>query len=490
MLHNILLSADLSTEITKQGKFVNVVLAAGEITARIRMMDDSTLETKLVSGMAFPVLQGYKSVSFVSDVDQQTKIWLGDLPLTYSPLDSKLVGSSAVSSISGQVFSGENSLLLPAKVGRNKVTISPSKDIFLGGVGLSPESAIKIMANTIFSLNTQGAVYAYEDSGNYKKTYTASFNESDLVLSKDLTTTNPFQTIAKNNSGTEFLCTEASSTTLFRMALDDLSLLGTVAIGRSVVGYYNVVQDGYLYMSTANGVEGYLTAVDLTDYTVSHTLIDPLKSFERFDFYGSKKVFVDRSNAAPYSVYFDAGAGEGIVSVSGITGVSGYCYAAIITNTGKIIASFLNNFAVSTDNGATWSVSLTPGTSLGEKQMTVDRKTGNIFFLSSTSVLYRSTDDGVSWGVMPISLNIAQAVISNQGTIVATGYNLFVSMDSGGSWIEADSTGVAPSIRGAVVGKGEIFTVKKSGAVRTVSAFTGDVVEVGGLPVAIMQEVN
>ena len=67
MLENILINAGLHTEIAKQGKFISVVLAAGTVRARIRKVGGQVLATNLVSGMAFPVPEGFESVAFRSD---------------------------------------------------------------------------------------------------------------------------------------------------------------------------------------------------------------------------------------------------------------------------------------------------------------------------------------------------------------------------------------------------------------------------------------
>jgi hypothetical protein len=177
MLHNILLNAGLYTEIAKQGKFINVILAAGEVTARIRLLDDSMLETGVVSGMAFPIPQGYKSISFLSDVSQQTQIWLGNIPLTYSPIDAKVVGSNSVSSTVASAFFGSASQVLPAKVGRGKVVMSALHDFYVGGVGLVPDSAIPVKAGETFEVNTQGAIYAYTDNVAHSKVSKIDFDE-------------------------------------------------------------------------------------------------------------------------------------------------------------------------------------------------------------------------------------------------------------------------------------------------------------------------
>ena len=146
MLHNILLQAGIQTEIAKKGKFINVVLAAGEITARIRHIDGGVLETKLISGMAFPVPEGFASVGLTSDVSQQTKVWLGDMPLTYSPSESVVVGSRALSSHGVELYHNQITEILPARNGRGKITLQADKEFHLAGAGGTLNNAIKIPA--------------------------------------------------------------------------------------------------------------------------------------------------------------------------------------------------------------------------------------------------------------------------------------------------------------------------------------------------------
>ena len=89
---------------------------------------------------------------------------MGDLPLTYSPLESKTVGSSSLVSSVAKTYFGEIAPLLPAQSGRGKVTIYPQSDIFIGGSGLSKTNAIKILGGQKFEISTQGEVNAEIDT--------------------------------------------------------------------------------------------------------------------------------------------------------------------------------------------------------------------------------------------------------------------------------------------------------------------------------------
>jgi hypothetical protein len=167
MLHNILLKAGVQTEVAKKGKFINVVLAGGEITARIRYESGGVFETKLVSGMSFPVNEGFVSVGFESSVSQQTKIWLGNIPLNYTPLEIKTVGSGALESRGVKTYQGQITELLPATIGRGKITLSALDDFFVGGEGINENNAIKVAAGSIFQMNTQARVLAFTDNPSY-----------------------------------------------------------------------------------------------------------------------------------------------------------------------------------------------------------------------------------------------------------------------------------------------------------------------------------
>mgnify|MGYP003111191479 CR=1 FL=1 len=181
MLHNILLKAGEWNPIAKQGKFINVVLAAGDISARITKLNNQTFETKLVSGMAFPIPDGFQSVAFLSEVSQQTKVWLGDLPLTYSPQESRIVGSSAIESKTVKLYSDKVTEILPAANGRSKSFISGLGDIKVGGVDVDSRKGIPVASGERFEIETQGAIYGFADSDNYPYIFYADLSNDAVV---------------------------------------------------------------------------------------------------------------------------------------------------------------------------------------------------------------------------------------------------------------------------------------------------------------------
>jgi hypothetical protein len=171
MLRNILINAGRFTGIATAGNHVNVVLAAGEIEIRAELENGRTYSTPAVQGMAIE-LPRFKNIQVSGKTSQQTKIWVGEIPLSYSPDSARQVGSNALLSSVGYVYSGYPHELLPAEVGRNKITLTPAQDIFIGGSNLSEKNGVLLPAGQTFTMATQGAVFALENSGNYKPYFT------------------------------------------------------------------------------------------------------------------------------------------------------------------------------------------------------------------------------------------------------------------------------------------------------------------------------
>lgn len=147
--------------ISERGSNVHLILAAGDIRVRITKDNEQIEETLMVEGMSFVVKEGYKQVAIISDVAQVIKIWLGYLPLQYSPLELKTVGASSLTQQSNSLFFGKVTELLPAALGRGKVTFQANKQFNIGGVGSTLNNTITVPAGEKFSISTQSAIYGH-----------------------------------------------------------------------------------------------------------------------------------------------------------------------------------------------------------------------------------------------------------------------------------------------------------------------------------------
>lgn len=172
MLHTLGLKQGQWEPINGEARHINIVLAAGVIDVRVKKRGSSAYATEMVGGMALE-LPVFDSVEIRSDTDQVVKVWVSELPLNYSPDSTRELGANALRSSVGYVYSGYPYELLPAEVGRNRITLTPSQDIYIGGTNVSPKNGVLLPAGKTFTMATQGAVWALEQSGNFEPYFTA-----------------------------------------------------------------------------------------------------------------------------------------------------------------------------------------------------------------------------------------------------------------------------------------------------------------------------
>lgn len=476
MLQNILLKAGEWNSIAKQGKFINVVLAAGDISARITKLNNQTFETKLVSGMAFPIPDGFQSVAFLSDVSQQTKVWLGDLPLTYSPIESKTVGSSTLNSTVKEAYSGQANILLPAKMGRNKITISPEKPIKVGGVGVTTSSGIKIAAGEVFSLQTQGAVYAIEDSGGYPMRYTATLTDGDIAvpLSAGPSLKNG---LAVSPDGKTLFSVSSGGTSVYMYDAETMESKGSVAGFGTVVGYaVTVIGDDIVWSATGSGAPWYtLNMITLEHgYEVVNSVTN--SRAEHSAARGGTRFCVDGF----FNAMVDVGGGW---TTNVITGAFGNIYGCDIDVNGDLYAVTQTQLCKSIDDGVTWQITPLPKNSTGEHALSIDESDGKMY-LVTTSGLYSSIDGGATFAIEVGGAGM-NAVEASFGTVVVTNSNHINFKFGDGEWVSYVK--YLQQVRGLCIGKGRVFVgTSNSGML----VFSGEPVAVGGLKVAVMEEVN
>lgn len=180
MLFDLKLSDGFWNQINREARHINIVLAAGEIQVRFVSKKGANYQTKMVQGMALE-LPKFDRVEIKGETDQQIKVWVSDVPLSYSPDSSRQVGSNALRSSVGYVYSGYPHALLPAEIGRNKITLTPQQDIYIGGTNLNTKNGVLLKAGQVFSMATQGAVYALETTGNFQPYFTALVPPSEIL---------------------------------------------------------------------------------------------------------------------------------------------------------------------------------------------------------------------------------------------------------------------------------------------------------------------
>jgi len=491
MLHNILLKAGEYTEIAKQGKFLNVVLAAGEITARIRMNDLSTFETKLVSGMAFPVPQGFQSVAFFSDTSQQTKIWLGNLPLTYAPMESKVVGSSALQSRKEKTFFNKPTITVESASGRGKIILQAEKDFFVGGAGMSISNSVKVKSGDLFSLNTQGAIYTY--SGD---------DEDKEVLTSDILPLN-------NSSAVDFGAAQVHAP-LYNHITDEVIFFSGGVVSR--------IDRGLLSSSIVivTGLESNTTTPNQRPFIDNDNLV--LFGFKSGDFCKSVISLVDYSLeivplvvSAPFTIFQTVfNHGDEFLVLDGLATKKIYKGNLDGASTVEVINSPLtaskngflladggvcvvdNDYArlhVTHDNGVTWVIRLLPGgITYGHWLVCCDAVRGYILYAKdSVSGFYLSKDNALSWEYISIvsgkslySLYCVDGVVfcGLGGGVAVYDVDTLSSEEIGDL---GNVLGFTPSSAGLAFADGGAGTLLE---------FSGVQKTVGGMGISILEEIN
>ena len=497
MLKTITLQAkQWSMPLTSVGHHINVVLAAGTIKCLLRQGDDS-FQTDLVSGMAFRTDEQYSQVQFYSETAQVIKVWVGQLPLNYSPLEAKFVGASSLKSSSGIIGYGSPSILAPATAGRGKVTISAKENIYVGGIGVTPKTAVLVPANTPFTLSTQGAVYGYTDNPDNVTTTVVTANNVDAFEYQDKKLNPDFAVI------------------FYSQAVDKYYTISGAGIQERSIVDYSVVKTTPV-MSTGSPTETINTACpsyvefdnkfyflrskgDLTDLIT----FDPVKqvvSEVRLMNVGGDIIDYKLDGARNKLVMLINVLGTvkcyvgDLLSLTekAIPVLSQYGTRAILALDDKLILYGYDHYAISNNNGDSWEPKQPLSFNVSSwGGIYLDKTTGYIFG-SAQYQLYRS-QDGISWQhIFSFAGNKYQWYVGG-GQIYAIGEQKMLFSNNSGEKVEELNlstwyTGNNNNTRDIFpCSNGALFIYNPSeGLLR----FGGDVVTSGGTEVALLEEVN
>jgi hypothetical protein len=423
MLFNIKLTAGRFTEVAKQGRHINLVLAAGELTVRALTSEGQIMETQMIAGMSFPFQSDYSKVAFSSDSDQQVKVWLAMFPLTYSPDTSREVGSSSVQSTYAEAYSGAPQLLLPASVGRNKVTVSPSADILIGGVNLDTKNGIPIATGQVFELKTQGAVYALETSGAYPPTIAVEATQADFE--------NP--TIIAKPAGTKIIVADGAAGEYWLHDGVLSSALGKfnrynatthAALGSFLSPIPNAFEgsifslgDGFQYLHTFSDLShtDWVT-VDPVAHTYSAELVGNYGGYSFSAAFGDKRAALHAQTRTLYvSNAGGAFAAGAVVVPSGAETIEGFD----MDSSGNIYVLSSARLYKTVDDGANWTsiVNSYAVNTAGYNALAISKNNDYIYY--ATSVTSPSGDSAYTIAVSVNGTTFSLLEIDNVGTPAA-----------------------------------------------------------------------
>lgn len=486
MLKTITLTAkQWSRPLAGVGHHINVVLAAGTIKCLLRQDDDS-FQTDLVSGMAFRTNEQYSQAQFYSEISQTIKVWVGQLPLNYSPLDARVVGANALESRLAQTFFNEPSVLLPAQAGRGKVTISCLEDIYVGGVGLTKQNAIKVSAGVPFSISTQGAINAFTTSNAYVKSESAELTlppeQGEVIPSSEST----YHLLAYSKHNARIIFRQNGriySAEPNNITASKTQLISTSVSEHSVVhgdklyslGYTNKHTLYVIDLTTGQITSTGLMAAGVGNGTVSWN-ISATGDIAISNSYGGYKLYVGDIN--------------GVVEKalpSDMTAITGLVWAP----SGDLLVHAANEMARSKNKGDSFLAkqAISVGT-MSFQSMKVARN--GVMIHAQTSDIYRSIDDGATWTkVADIAASgITELIHDISGQVFAIDdKDFYHSSNNGETFVKyADFfTGQSSPRTIMTASDGNVYFNRFDGNLVKLKA---NAVEVGGLPVAIMAEVN
>lgn len=501
MLHNIKIVAGLDTKQAKQGRYISVVLAAGEITIRIQLSDDTVMQTELVSGMSFPVPIGFKSVSFSSPVTQQTKIWLGNLPLNYTPLELKTVGSSGLEQSSKNVFFGQVTELVPPKIGRGKVTVQANKEFNIGGVGSTLNNTITIPIGEKFSLSTQSPVYAHSLD---KDDIPIEISKFTLPMESNRHSGN-LDTITDvyfNHVLGELLAYRSFGIGFYRLEQDLSAFIGDTPnrAGFTLMrGTGKIVGDTLEVFGSKSGTF-IKRVISLVDYSVTDKKLSGAYTIQEaniFDLVGSEFLVATGPNGG--DELYRGNLTDGItlqITLSTLPFANKVVRNVFINKDGNVAVNTYGGTAVTDDNGATW----TSNAAIFENGviMAHDYDLGIIYGQKGSDIAF-SVDGGNSYdglispppaGDTPKDIN---SIVSNGGFLVAMSADGVMYYDKlNKEWhtfnTRAIIGGSMTPVQFAVSNNGKMYLTTQNN--KSIIEFAGEIDVIGGLSVSIMSEIN
>lgn len=495
MLKNILINAGRFTPIATAGNHINIVLAAGEIEIRAELENGSVYSTPAVQGMALE-LPRFKSVHVGGKTSQQTKIWVGDIPLSYSPDTQRAVGSNALSSSVVQVFSNSVTEILPAQVGRNKITLNPSKEIYIGGADITLKSGIKLPANAPFTLQTQGAVYAFEKSGEYPLSYTAELTPADLQTPKIWSGGRNNSAYLEPQSKSHVWQFVLNQKAVYKHDRDTGGEVTSKLANYNFTEHYVRVDDLVLWAHTnyASDVT-YLVWFDLETGAESSRVIDTFTDDYTEMFYRAGVLYFlgGRTKSVVTLNFYDEAYKTAPFVVLGqpVPIATTIPQGVLVGAGGEIIAIGEDEAYISEDNGQTWeklaNVLSTNGIHATYGNWLMDKENDFIFATFDGTDIYRSIDYGRTFEkVIDNAYGAIYGMSEYNGNVIVSAANATYFWN-GKEWVthvhDYSESSEFPTINPT----GRVYTNHGSS---NVNVYEGQRVAKNGLPVAVMAEIN
>ncbi|PHR87954.1 MAG: hypothetical protein COA78_36785 [Blastopirellula sp.] len=492
MIHNIGIQAGVWTRMAQVGVWITSILATGDLRIRAEKPDGSVFETELVSGMTFDVKGGYHSVSFLSSVSQSAKIWMSENQLNWTPAESRMVGSSALVSSVGSVYYGAPTELLAATVGRGRITINPTEDIYIGGVGFSSASAIKIDGGSLFELRTQGALFAYSLNANSVPVYSSVVNELAT-----LTEAAGYGGLYGGGGSLEMAGGSASypgrvysvGGSKVVSVTNDANRVGSTVYD-AIDGWLDsraIVVNGIYYVLkvvTASPSERWLVAIDMSDGTYTETLVythTVSGGIIDWAFDGVNIAIGVEHKVVAY------GPISGPLIARAVPASLDSCSSIHILNDGALFVADGNTCTYSDDGGVTYSAYAAIGNNSYISNLV--EYDGDALYVMQGSAIRKSIDKGVSWHqVHATSDSGFRSMVVKAGVIAAISFDNVHAQKADGTFVVLPILGLTGANASGVgfTATGEIYFYNNG----DFKILHGKPIISGGVSVAMLEEVN
>ncbi|GAB1620628.1 hypothetical protein AAOGI_06780 [Agarivorans albus] len=159
MIRTLNLKAGIPLNIALIGRYLNILVAAGNIRVEASGEQGGKFNSELYKGCAITLVKDFDAFSFTSDVEQQVKVWISQHPMTTIASSIRSIGSENLSAYNRQLFFNQRVELVPARPERGSVRIQPKTSLIIGGEDISLEQGFALNSGESIKLDTQGAIY-------------------------------------------------------------------------------------------------------------------------------------------------------------------------------------------------------------------------------------------------------------------------------------------------------------------------------------------
>lgn len=148
-----------------EGRYFEIIQGAGAFHVRFELADGKIEESdglKQGLGMVFPDAP-YSRFWITSETEQVVTVWAGWSQMVDNRSETSLSGAVALTNQATTLTALETKKVANARLGRRSVLIQTDSEIYIGGVGVTKDTGIRV--NEDIEIECQSEIYAYSEYG-------------------------------------------------------------------------------------------------------------------------------------------------------------------------------------------------------------------------------------------------------------------------------------------------------------------------------------